>query len=88
MANKSIRIDYSIGPVSNQMEIAGSYYFNVPNEEPRFIIRVLKQSLNKLQIDKHNIITGILQVFIDNKNKYEVGFFKIGSLCKTHVKKL
>jgi hypothetical protein len=83
-----IKINYNIGPLENDAEISGSYYFTSDSDDPRFIINALKKSLNRLKVDKEKIVVGLMDVFVNNVKKYEVGFFKTFTLTKTDIKEL
>jgi len=88
MKNNQIRINLNIGPIENDQSITINYHFNNVEDDPRIIINALKKSLNRLKLDKEKIIIGLADVFINNKKKYEIGFFKAFTLTQTDIKEI
>lgn len=84
MKNK-IRIDYSIGAIDEKPEIVGTYYFKYPDEDPKMLVQILKKCINRLKINEQYIVSGIFDVFKDNKRKYIASFIKVGDLFKLNI---
>lgn len=85
---KEVRISFNIGPSEDNSEISGNYIFMANNPDESFIVNALKKSIARLKIDKEKFIVGLFDVFIDNKQTYEIGVFGIRSIIKTDIKKL
>ena len=72
-----IRIDFNVGPRDRQMEVIGSCYYYSKSDDVNFIKNALQKSIKRLKISNEKFIVGLLDVFINNVKKYEVGI--IGS---------
>lgn len=83
-----ILIHFNIGPSEESKEISGNYIFQTNNPDESFIVNALKKSIAKLKIDKEKFIVGIFDVFVNNKQTYEIGIFGIKSIIKTDIRRL
>jgi hypothetical protein len=85
---KEVRIEYSIGPVEQELEVAGSFHYKTNNISNSFIVSALKKSIAKLKITNQSVIVGLLDVYVDGVRSYEVGILGTSKLIKTEIRKL
>ena len=72
-----IRVDFNVGPRDQELEIIGSCYYYSKSDDASFIKNALHKSIKKLRVNNEKFIVGLLDVFVNNVKKYEVGI--IGS---------
>jgi len=84
-----VKILFDIAPTNKEQELVGSFVFNTDNDvNESFLQNALKKSINRLQLTKQKVIVVLLDVFINEKKKYEVSIFGASSLIKMDVRKI